>query len=227
MHIESASDSSLLVRFGESVSASTFRAVMCLFRQLWALNDPRIRNTHPAYATVSIDFDPLRMSHGELRETVEAAMRFEGETAVSPTLVRIPVCYDGEFGIDIPFIAKHCGLSEDEVVRIHHSASYVVHFLGFSPGFAYLGGLPRRLECPRLESPRKHVSAGTVGIAGAQAGVYPVDSPGGWRLVGRTPLRMFDPSADPPTRLQPGDMVQFVPIERRAFDELAGEERSR
>jgi KipI family sensor histidine kinase inhibitor len=225
MRIEIASDTSLLVRFGESASNECFGAVTALFRRLRSLNDQRIRNIHPAYTTVLIDFDPLRMSHEELRSTVNELVGLGADAHVSVRIVKIPVCYGGEFGPDLPFVTEHAGLSIEEVVRLHSSGTYVVHFLGFSPGFGYLDGLPSRLECPRLESPRTRAAAGSVGIAGAQAGVYPLDSPGGWRVIGRTPLRMFDPLANPPTRLQTGDTVQFVAIDGAKFDELERKER--
>ncbi len=224
MEIEPASDSSLLVRFEESISASSYHSVISLLRKLQRIGDPRIRNLHPAYASILIDFDPLAITHQELRETV-ARLGMGAEGGVSSRVVSIPVCYAAEFGIDLAAVAQDCCLSEEEVVRLHHSANYAVHFLGFSPGFAYLGGLPPELESPRLETPRRHVAAGSVGIAGKQTGIYPVDSPGGWRLIGRTPLRMFDPSADLPTRLHPGDSVCFVPIDRGTFDQLARQER--
>ncbi|HEU5400212.1 MAG TPA: 5-oxoprolinase subunit PxpB [Terriglobales bacterium] len=227
MRVEIASDASLLVRFGESASDECFAAVTKLFQHLQALHDPRIRNLHPAYATVLIDFDPLRMSHEELSGIVNELMQLGTGSGGSGRIVRIPVCYGSEFGPDLAFVSEHSRLSVEEVIRLHSSASYVVHFLGFSPGFGYLDGLPARLACPRLESPRTRVAAGSVGIAGAQTGVYPLDSPGGWRLVGRTPLRMFDPLADSPSRLEPGDTVQFVAIDRGEFDELASRERAR
>lgn len=227
MRIEIASDTSLLVRFGESASDECFSAVTALFHRLRALHDLRIRNIHPAYATVLVDFDSLRMSHEELRGIVNGLVRLGAEIPETRPIVRIPVYYGGEFGPDLAFVAERSGLSVEETVRLHSSASYVVHFLGFSPGFGYLDGLPEQLACPRLESPRTRVAAGSVGIAGAQTGVYPLDSPGGWRLVGRTPLRMFDPSAESPSRLEPGDTVQFVAVTRAEFDELASEERAR
>ncbi|MGE5112639.1 MAG: 5-oxoprolinase subunit PxpB [Acidobacteriaceae bacterium] len=227
MQIEPASDSSVLVRFGESISTAFFHEVMGLFRALKALDDPRIRNFHPAYASLSIDFDPLRMSFREIESMMESAVRLARETPLETNLVRIPVCYDPEFGPDLDFIAEGCGIPPAEVVRLHSHAAYIVHFLGFSPGFGYLGGLPEQLEVPRLETPRKHVPAGSVGIAGKQTGIYPVDSPGGWRLIGRTPLRMFNPLRNPPTKLQPGDAVQFVAIDRANFDEVAKSESSR
>lgn len=221
MQIEIASDCSLLVRFAENLTPECFPAVAAFFHQLRALADPRIRNIHPAYATVLIDFDPLRMSHQELTTIARELLSRRSETPWSSRVVQIPVCYGGEFGIDLPYVAKHAGLSAQEVIQLHSEARYLVHFLGFSPGFGYLSGLPKLLECPRLESPRNSVRAGSVGIAGAQTGVYPVDSPGGWRIIGRTPLRMFDPFAGPPTRLEPGDTVQFLPIDAEAFAGLA------
>ncbi len=130
----------------------------------------------------------------------------------------IPVCYDIEFAPDLHEVANHAKIPTREVIRLHSSAKYRVHFLGFTPGFAYLGGLPETLHVPRLATPRKHVPAGSVAIAGAQAGIYPVDSPGGWRLIGRTPVRIFDPDSTQPTRLTPGDLVEFSAIDRATFD---------
>lgn len=227
MRIEITSDTSSLVRFGENASEEYFGAVTGLFRRLRTLNDPRIRNLHPAYATVLIDFDPLTMSHAELASTVGELVQLGAEAHFPTRVVRIPVCYGGELGPDLPFVAEHAGLPSGEVVRLHSSANYVVHFLGFSPGFGYLDGLPAQLDCPRMESPRTRVAAGSVGIAGRQTGVYPLESPGGWRLIGCTPLRMFNPHASPPTRLEPGDKVQFVAIDRAEFDELVSREFAR
>jgi len=221
MQMEIASDRSLLVRFGESATRECFRAVATFFHELRSLADARIRNIHPAYASVLIDFDPLRMSHEELAEIAEELLSRKSGSVPASRVVEIPVCYGGEFGMDLSFVAEHAGLSAEEVIRLHSVTRYLVHFLGFSPGFGYLGGLPKQLECPRLESPRKTVRAGSVGIAGKQTGVYPVDSPGGWRIIGRTPLRMFDPLRDTPTRLEPGDTVQFLPIDAEAFREIA------
>ena len=224
MRIEITGDSSLLVRFGDTVSNESSREVITLFRHLEALREPRIRNIHPAYASVLIDFDPLRMNHEELGGLIEQLIFRESEDTGEARSVRIPVCYDIDFGIDLPFIAEYCGVTEQEVIELHSSTDYVVRFIGFNPGFGYLGGLPAKLEVPRLEAPRKHVVAGSVGIAGSQAGVYPVDSPGGWRLLGRTPLRMFNPAAEPPTRLQIGNTVRFDPVDRMTFDKLAAAE---
>ncbi|RLF64854.1 MAG: allophanate hydrolase, partial [Thermoplasmata archaeon] len=116
------------------------------------------------------------------------------------------------------------GLTEDDVIEIHSKPTYRVYMLGFTPGFAYMGGLDERIAAPRLETPRKKVPAGSVGIAGKQTGIYPIESPGGWRLIGRTPLKLFDPKKDPPTLLLPGDLVKFVPIDKEEFYRILKEE---
>jgi len=219
MRIIPASDSSLLVEFGTTIAPEFHERVLALFRALMAENEGRIRNLHPAYASLLIDFDPLRMSHAELSSQVQGLIAAAPETTHAPArTVTIPVCYEADLGPDLADVAALDSISVDDVIRLHTSATYLVYFLGFSPGFAYLGGLDEKLRTPRLATPRKHVVAGSVGIAGEQTGVYPIDSAGGWRLLGRTPLRMFDPIADPPSRLQPGDHVRFTAISRSEFE---------
>jgi KipI family sensor histidine kinase inhibitor len=219
MKIVPASDSSLLAVLGDAMSLDNHERVMSLFLALRQLNDPRIRNLHPAYASILIDFDPLCLSHEDAASLVED-LAGEGspryERAVN--VVTIPVCYDLEFGPDLQEVAHHAKIPAREVIRLHSSATYRVHFLGFTPGFAYLGGLQEALHVPRLATPRKYVPAGTVAIADSQAGIYPVDSPGGWRLIGRTPVRIFDPNATRPTLVEPGDLVKFSAIDRATFD---------
>lgn len=221
MRIIPASDSSLLVVFGNAISPEINQRVIALFRAIQSRHDPRIRNLHPAYASLLIDFDPLRMTHDELTVVVR---QLENDASVADDkpgeVVTIPVCYDVEFGPDLPDVARHAGVAAETVTRLHSDPIYLVYFLGFSPGFVYLGGLPEILHTPRLATPRPSIAGGSVGIAGSQTGIYPVDSPGGWRLIGRTPLRMFDPEATPPTRLQPGDRMKFDPIDRETFKKL-------
>jgi KipI family sensor histidine kinase inhibitor len=214
-----ASDSSLLVVLGDAISLDNHERVMSLFRALDRLNDPRIRNLHPAYASILIDFDPLLLSHEQAVSLIEnVAGEESSQYDRAANTVTIPVCYDIEFAPDLHEVANHAKISTREVIRLHASATYRVHFLGFTPGFAYLGGLPDTLHTPRLATPRKHVPAGSVAIAGTQAGIYPVDSQGGWRLIGRTPVRIFDPGAAQPTQLKPGDLVEFSVIDRATFD---------
>ena len=222
MNLIPASDSSLLIVLGNAISPELHHRVIGLFQALLAKQDPRIRNLHPGYTSVLVDFDPLRMTHHELAAIVEQSAGPAGTKAEPESrVVSVPVCYDTEFGPDLMDLASHAGISPEEAVRLHTSARYLVYFLGFSPGFAYMGGLPEKLHMPRLATPRGHVAAGTVGIAGSQTGIYPVDSAGGWRLIGRTPWRMFNPNADPPTRLQPGDAVRFFAIDRATFSAMA------
>jgi KipI family sensor histidine kinase inhibitor len=221
VNIVPASDSSLLVVFGNEISIALHQRVMSLFHAFQSWHDPRIRNLHPGYASLLIDFDPLRLTHDELNLVVQQfALARDTVVDTRANVVTIPICYDIEFGPDLLDVAQHAGLSLDEVVRQHSSPTYLVYFLGFSPGFVYLGGLPEVLHTPRLATPRPSIAGGSVGIAGNQTGIYPVDSPGGWRLIGRTPVRMFDPEATPPTRLHPGDKMKFSPIDRATFEDM-------
>ncbi len=139
----------------------------------------------------------------------------------APRRVEIPVCYGGELGPDLDDVARTHGLAPEEVIRLHADADYLVYMIGFMPGFAYLGGLPERIATPRRKTPRTAVPAGTVGIGGRQTGVYPLVSPGGWNLIGRTPVKIFDIKRDEPTLLSTGDRVRFRPISRSEFDEAS------
>ena len=225
MSIIAASDSSLLVTLGDSISPAAYARVIALFRRLLARGDARIGNLHPAYASVLIDFDPLQASHEELKTIVEQILEnLDCEDVNSANLVTLPVCYDEDFGLDLADVAKHAKLTKENVIELHLAATYVVHFFGFSPGFAYMGGLPQVLQSPRLATPRTRVPGGSVGIAGEQTAVYPIESPGGWRLIGRTPIRLFDPQQAQPTKLHLGDKVRFTRIDRAAFSDLAEKE---
>ncbi len=180
----------------------------------------------PAYASLTIFYDPRHIDRNALVKLVEECWNESRSVDVSrilrPRLFRIPVVYGGEYGPDLNSVAEHAGLDPEEVIRIHTSRRYVCYMLGFTPGFIYLGDVDDRIAAPRLPSPRTRVPAGSVGIAGKQTGVYGVDSPGGWRLIGRTPLRMFDPKRDPPTPIKPGDLVEFYRISEEEFRELKG-----
>lgn len=180
----------------------------------------------PAFASLTVHYDPARVPPGPPDATPYArfstALRhvLQGATAGTsdpPRVVEIGVVYGGEYGPDIEDVAQGAGLPVEEVIRLHTSVEYVVHMVGFIAGFGYLGGLPSRLATPRRSRPRMRVPASSVGIGGSQTGVYPVDSPGGWNLIGRTPLRMFDPAREPATLLRTGDRVRFVAL---APDEL-------
>lgn len=207
-----ASDRSLLVSFDDRISEPARLDVMRLVRALEG--ERAVVNLHPAFASVLVEFDPRRTTH----EAVEALARARFEAAgdapeVPGRSVRIPAVYGGEEGPDLAKVAQHAGLSAGRVVELHASAEYVVAFLGFATAFVYLAGLPPELDTPRLATPRTAVPAGSIAIAGAQAGIYPLASPGGWRVIARTPLRLFDPRDAPPPALRMGDRVRFVPVE--------------
>jgi KipI family sensor histidine kinase inhibitor len=206
-----SSDRSLLVSFGSAISPDAQRAVIRLTHALLGVRG--ILNLHPAFVSVLIDFDPRLRAHAEIeslvRERMESAPEHDPDP---PRLVEIPVRYGGEDGPDLEDVARHAGISLQRVIEIHAAPRYEVAFVGFSTCFPYLSGLPPEIVTPRLTAPRKHVPAGSVAIGGAQGGVYPLASPGGWRLIGRTPLRLFDPGAEPPALLRMGDQVRFVPV---------------
>ena len=211
MRIVPASDGSLLVSFGSEISVEAHWQVQRLMR-VFAEPSLGIRNLHPAFASVLIDFDPRRRTHAEIESLVRERMAKSADAPEPESrLVEIPVCYGGEFGPDLMDVARHTGFSAKRVVELHTSVEYRVYFLGFSPGFPYLGGMPAELATPRLPAPRKRVPVGSVAIGGAQTGIYSIESPGGWRLIGRTESRLFDLNANPPALLQMGDRVRFVP----------------
>ena len=207
--IRPASDRSLLVSFGDQISMASNGAVTRLTRALGGARG--ILNLHPAYASVLVDFDPRLRTHEQIealvRECLAAPDRAPTEKART---IEIPVQYGGESGPDLEDVARHAGLTAERVVELFGAAEYLVYFVGFSTCFPYLGGLPPELATPRLSAPRKNVPAGSVAIGGAQAGVYPLASPGGWRLLGRTSLRLFDPQGSPPPLLRMGDRVRFT-----------------
>ena len=190
-----------------------------VFRLTRALVGVRgILNVHPAFCSVLVDFDPRLRLHEDVEGLVRECMESPHEEEPAETrTVEIPVWYGGDFGPDLGDVAEHAGISQERVIEMHLAAEYIVLFVGFSTCFPYLGGLPAELATPRLAAPRKHVPEGSVAIGGAQAGVYPLASPGGWRLIGRTPLRLFDPQGSPPALLRMGDRVRFV---RMAGDRL-------
>ena len=211
MTIRPASDRSLLLSFGDKISFDTHLAVARLTDCLQGVRG--ILNLHPAYTSVLVDFDPRLYSHAQVEELVRASLAAHADAPPSqPRRVEIPVHYGGEFGPDLNAVARHTGLTEQRVVELHAAAEYLVYFVGFATCFPYLGGLPPQLATPRLAAPRKQVPEGSIAIGGAQAGIYPLASPGGWRLIGRTSLKLFDPLASPPPLLRMGDRIRFVPI---------------
>ena len=219
-----ASDHSVLVTFGDTISAKHHARVVRLFQFLQSHAPSFVRNLHPAYSSLLVDFDPALATHREVEALLEEGMgSAAGQEPAPGREVTIPVCYESELAPDLDDVARHADLAPGDVVRIHAEACYQVYFIGFSPGFPYLGGMPPRIATPRLATPRTKVPAGSVAIGGSQTGIYPLESPGGWRIIGRTPLRLFVASRNPPSLLQTGDAVRFVRIDRTEFEERRGD----
>lgn len=238
MEIIPLGDSALVVRVRdqfEDAPEETLDEVLRVFQLLQRAAIPGVIELAPAYTSVAVFFDPIAVlkssgategAFGEFatrirRAIVPASRRHRRRTAASrPRLIEIPVCYDREFGLDLDRVAEHTKLSEREIVDLHSTGEYRVACIGFVPGFTFLAGLPKNLATPRRDVPRKEIAAGSVGIGGAQTGIYPLRSPGGWNLIGRTPLRLFDPTNNPPTLLCPGDSVRLRRISREEFESL-------
>ena len=218
-----AGDQALLVRFAESASDAALAAVWRLAAALAARPIPGVVHHQSSYAALLLRFDPLctdaRRLEAQVRERLAQAV--EAEPASAARQIEVPVAYGGEHGPDLESVAVHCGMAAAEVVAAHSGARYRVAFFGFVAGFAYLSGLPDRLATPRLAAPRRRVPAGSVAVGGAQTGIYPAETPGGWRLIGRTPLRPARFSSDPWTLFAPGDVLRFVPIGPADFERLS------
>ena len=216
-----ASDAALLAVLADEPSESATAAVLAL-REALAARPPRgLVDLRPAYASLLVVFDPRATTHGEIERALRPLLPPPGlPLAPAGRTVEIPVCYEGGYGPDLADVARGAGLSSAEAAALHAGAAYRVAFVGFSPGFAYLLGLPSSLATPRLPAPRLRVPAGSVGIAGGQTGLYPRATPGGWRLVGRTPASLFDPDRESASLLLPGDAVRFVPVSPHEFDLL-------
>jgi inhibitor of KinA len=222
MRIEPLGDSTLLVRVEETFDADkSLDAVLRAMRQLEAAQIRGVLDLAPAYTTIGVFYDPAQIGgFDEIRESVERALQrdLDSARAREATTIEVPVCYEDKFAPDLGEVAGHAGLSPEEIVRRHADASYRVSCVGFTPGFPYLSGLPRELATPRRASPRKEIPAGAVAIGGTQTGIYPRKSPGGWNIIGRTPLRLFDVERKPPALFHAGDRVRFRKISRQEFD---------
>lgn len=217
-----ASDQSLMVYFGDRITPDAHRRVRALLQLLQTQPVSGVRNLHPGYGSILVKFDPLTLTHDDLERTLRSYVsRLDALQLPEPRLIEIPVCYGGAFGPDLDELASSHQMSAERAIELHTSGDYLVYFIGFVPGFAYLGGLPDSLATPRLSIPRRAVPAGSVAIGGHQTGVYPIATPGGWRVIGRTPLAIFSPARAEMSRFAIGDRVRFVSIERDEFEEMA------
>jgi inhibitor of KinA len=223
--IRLSGDRALLVEYGDGIDPvinEKVRAVTALLKK----NLPAgVEAVVPAYRSLSILYDPLATTPARLAEILHA-LEADSRTAqiAEPKVVPIPVCYGGEFGPDIGVVMEHTGLREEEIVAVHTSVDYPIYMIGFTPGFCYLGGLDRRLQTPRRKTPRTNLPAGSVGVAESQTGVYPVESPGGWQIIGQTPLRLFAPARENPFLYEAGDRIRFVPVAEAEFRRLREKE---
>lgn len=216
-----ASDHSLLISFGDEITLEHHRQVFALTQDLLSDSPDFMLDVHPAYNSLLVAFDPLRVTLRELESFIRSRLAQAGTCRLpEPREIEIPVCYDEEFAPDLQAVAQHSGLSREEVIAIHSAGKYHVYFIGFTPGFPYLGGLSPRLFTPRLSTPRTKVPAGSVAIGGSQTGIYPLSTPGGWRLIGRTPVKLFSPEKTPPSFLALGDEVRFKRISHEEFERL-------
>jgi inhibitor of KinA len=213
-----ASDQTLLIYFGSQITPEAHKQVRRLLRLLELEPLAGVRNFHPAYCSVLVKFDPLNWVHDDLEKILKQYVgRLQTIELPQPPNVEIPVCYGGDYGPDLVDVSSFHKIAPQQVIDLHSSRTYVVYFLGFVPGFAYLGEVPQALATPRLATPRRKVPPGSVGIAGNQTGVYPFATPGGWRLLGRTPVSMFQPERRELSLLSIGDHVRFKPISPEQF----------
>ena len=220
MRFCAASDQALLVYTGEEIGIAAHEQVMTLLRLLQKNRPAWLRNVQPGYCSLLVTFDPCLVDHDAVEEAIHGYLEpphAKTKPRSPRKIVEIPVCYDEEFGPDLLDVAALHRITPDELIRKHCSRVYHAYFLGFVPGFAYLGDLPDELATPRLEIPRKQVPAGSVALAGKQTAIYPFKTPGGWRLLGRTPLRLFRTDRKPMSLVAIGDQVRFRPISRGEF----------
>ena len=216
-------DCAVTLQIGNEISEQVNREVVNALAAIRRADISGVCELVPTYTSICIHYDPEVLSYEALRNALKLvkADPVEEKSDQEERVVEIPVCYGGEYGPDLEFVAEHNGLTAEEVVRRHSNGQYLVYMLGFLPGFAYMGGMDKTIACPRLISPRTKIPAGSVGIAGAQTGIYPLSSPGGWQLIGRTPLKMFAIDGEQTTfALSAGDRVRFVPITEEVFREM-------
>jgi KipI family sensor histidine kinase inhibitor len=214
-----AGDSALVLEFGSEISEAINREIRFVTAALDRAKLPGVLDLTPTYRSILVNFDPLVTPASGITDFVTQILKNKEESseASGGEVIEIPVLYGGEAGPDLEFICGHTKLDREEVIRRHSSVEYLVYMLGFTPGFAYLGGMPKELATPRLLKPRAVIPAGSVGIAAAQTGIYPVESPGGWQLLGRTPLKVFNYERSDPFLLSAGDYLKFAPVSKEEY----------
>jgi len=227
-------DAAVTVQFGDTIEEDTHRKVRAFASYLERHPFPGLVEHVPSFTTVTVYYDPWVVSdkglynpYARVTEQLQHMLKLarENQKSTRPRVVEIPVCYGGEYGPDLEYVARFHKLKPQEVVACHTRGKYLVYMIGFAPGFPYLGGLSKKIATPRRESPRPLIPKGSVGIADKQTGIYPIETPGGWQLIGRTPLSLFEPDRDPPSLLQAGDRVRFVAITPEEFERRKEQEK--
>ncbi|RLB28673.1 MAG: allophanate hydrolase [Deltaproteobacteria bacterium] len=217
-----AGDRGFLIEFGASIDPEINQKVRQIFLSLERMPIEGVTEIIPTYRSILIFYDPFRSDPERLKKAIlERENKLDKWEIPPPEIVEIQVAYGDDFGPDLEFVAQHNNLTPEEVIQIHTSGTYLIYMLGFTPGFPFLGGLSEKIFTPRLEKPRQLVPAGSVGIAKNQTGIYPIDSPGGWQLIGRTPIKLYDPTGSPPILLKAGNYLRFKSISRKDFQEIA------
>lgn len=221
INILTAGDSSILIEFGKEISPEINRKIKATVQLMKEQHIEGVVDVIPAFCSLLINYDPRVISYDEIRKRMQNLVKVDAKSGEEKKKIyEIPVCYGGEYGPDIENIAANAGLSVEEVIKIHSSRDYLIYMLGFLPGFCYLGGLDERIHTPRLANPRMKINAGSVGIGGSQTGIYPLDSPGGWQLMGMTPVKTYDPDRDVPILVEAGDYIRFVPIDEDEYKRI-------
>ena len=220
--ISPVGDRAISIDFGQVIDPTINRHIRQTIERIKELQLEGIIELVPTYCALLVEYDAMLYSYSEICNIIEPTLEegMANTTNELVTVVEVPTVYGGEFGPDLSFVASHNHLSEDEVISIHSGTDYLVYMLGFIPGFTYLGGMDPRIATPRLSSPRTLIPAGSVGIAGEQTGTYPSDSPGGWQIIGRTPVTMYDMSKAQAALLKAGDYVRYVPIDESEFHRI-------
>ena len=208
-----AGDCALIMEYGNVISPALNRRVRAMHLMMETHRPVGVLETVPTYRSLMIHYDPLVVSRNSLISQLRALEQQVGEIVLpAPVVTHIPVVYGGTHGPDLKTVATHSGYTEEEVIRIHSNPDYVIYMLGFTPGFPYLGGMDQRIAAPRLKTPRERIRGGSVGIADRQTGIYSIDSPGGWQIIGWTPVQLFQPEAVVPFLLKAGEYLRFVPV---------------
>ena len=221
-------EQAIVIEVAETISTEAQEKVLAVAALLEEYSPGWMVEFIPAYTSVTVFYRIDQLSEGgPYIEVCKRIQRLMSQVRVKQsqirTAVRIPVLYGGEYGPDLAIVAEHNGLSEEEVISIHSSGDYTVHMIGFAPGFPFIGGMSEKIAAPRRKTPRLEIPARTVGIAGMQTGVYPIGTPGGWQLIGRTPIELFLPEKNPPSLLAAGDRIEFYPISEEEYDAMRGE----